>query len=321
MKVLVAGGTGAIGRRLVPALLRDGHEVSVIGRSEDELRRVTVDGGTGYACDVFDAASVEDIVRLASPDVVIDELTSLPAALKPRQLKAVYERNNRIRWEGGGNVLAAAKKAGVRRIVVQSAAYWYDPSGGRVKSEREPLFRDAPEPIGEAVRTMVRVEQRALESGLEAVILRYGMFYGPGTWYSADGDVGRQVAARKFPLIGDGEGVFSFIHIDDAADATVKAVSGPVGVYNVVDDVPVTFSQWLPAFADALGARPPMRVPVWLARMAAGSAMVTWMQTLKGASNARARAALGWAPSFASYREGFARGLGADARAGATARR
>ena len=322
MKVLVAGGTGAIGRRLVPGLVRAGHDVSVIGRSEDELRRLTGAGATGYACDVFDAASIARVVGLVEPEVVIDELTSLPASLKPRRLKAVYERNNRVRWEGGGNVLAAAKKAGARRIVVQSAAYWYDPSGGRVKTERDPLFRDAPEPIGEAVRTMAAVESRALESGLEAVVLRYGMFYGPGTWYSADGDVGVQVKARKFPLIGDGEGLFSFVHVDDAAEATVKAVTGPAGVYNVVDDRPVKFAEWLPAFADALGARPPMRVPVWLARMAAGNAMVTWMETLKGASNAHARLALGWTPRFPSYREGFARGLTTTgARDGASPRR
>jgi nucleoside-diphosphate-sugar epimerase len=310
MKVLVAGGTGAIGRRLVPALLKEGHEVAVIGRSEDELRRVTGDEMKAYACDVFDAASVERVMRAFSPEVVIDELTSLPASLKPRQLKAVYGRNNRVRWEGGGNVLAAAQKTGVKRLVLQSAAYWYEPySGPALKDESRPFFRDAPEPIGEAIRTMEGVEKRAQASGLEVVILRYGMFYGPGTWYSADGDVGQQVKARKFPLIGDGVGVFSFVHIDDAAEATAKAVTAPPGVYNVVDDHPVRFSEWLPAFADALGAKAPMRVPVWLARMAAGSAMVTWMQTLKGASNTRAKTALGWTPRYASYREGFKSGL------------
>lgn len=309
MKVLIAGGTGAIGRRLVPALLREGYEVAVIGRSEDELRRVTELGARGYAYDVFSSASVERIMRSASPDVVIDELTGLPASLRPRKLKTVYERNNQVRLEGGGNILEAARNIGVKRIVLQSAAYWYDPSGSELKDEEQPFFLDAPEPIGEAVRTMAAVEDRALQSGLEVVILRYGMFYGPGTWYSADGDVGQQVRARKFPLIGEGKGVFSFIHIDDAAKATVKAVSGPPGIYNVVDDSPVKSSVWLPAFAKALGAKSPRRVPVWLARMAAGSAMVTWMQSLKGASNVRARSRLNWRPRFASFEEGFEHGL------------
>jgi nucleoside-diphosphate-sugar epimerase len=309
MKVLVAGGTGAIGRRLVPELLREGHEVSVIGRSDEALRHVTALGARGYACDVFDAAAVERTVRAAQPEVVIDELTSLPASMKPRQLKAVYERNNRVRWEGGGNVLAAAQKCGVRRIIVQSSAYWYRPDGPAVKDEDQPLYTDAPEPIGQAVRTMEAVEKRAQESGLEAVILRYGMFYGPGTWYSADGDVGLQVKARKFPLVGEGEGLFSFVHVDDAARATAKAVTAPPGVYNVVDDAPVRFSEWLPAFAAALGAKPPMRVPAWLARMAAGSAMVTWMGSLKGADNARARRKLGWEPRYRTTRKGFVKGL------------
>jgi len=310
MKVLVAGGTGTIGRRLVPLLLREGHDVAVLGRSEDELGRVNALGAHGHACDVFDADLVERVFVEVSPDVVIDQLTSLPASLKPRQLRAVYERNNRVRWDGGGNILSAAKTAGVKRLVLQSAAYWYEPySGPALKDEEQPLFLDAPEPIGEAVRTMAAVEKRGLESGFEVVILRYGMFYGPGTWYSADGDVGQQVAGRRFPLIGDGQGVFSFIHIDDAAAATVKAVTGPAGVYNVVDDRPTRFCEWLPAFASALGAKTPMRVPVWLARMAAGSAMVTWMQTLKGATNARARDHLKWEPRFRSYEEGFEGGL------------
>ena len=310
MKVLVAGGTGAIGLRLVPALLREGHEVAVIGRFEGKLPRVSSDGVKAYACDVFDASSVERVMHSFSPDVVIDEVTCLPDSLKPRQLKAVYARNNRVRWEGGGNVLGAAQKTGVKRIILQSSAYWYEPdSGPAVKDEDQPFFLDAPEPIGEAVRTLARVEQRALECGLEVVILRYGMFYGPRTWHSADGDVGQQVKSRKFPLIGDGVGVFSFVHIDDAAEATAKAVTAPPGVYNVVDDNPVRFSDWLPAFAYALGAKPPMKVPVWLARMVAGSAMVTWMQTLEGATNARAKTALGWAPRYPSYKEGFKSGI------------
>lgn len=309
MKILIAGGTGAIGRRLVPELLTAGHGVAVIGRSEDELRHLTNQGARGYACDAFDAAAVEGVMRAARPEVVIDELTNLPATLKPRRLKAVYGRNNRVRLEGGGNVLMAAKRCGVLRTIIQSSAYWYNPTGPELKDEDQPFFMDAPEPVGGAIRTMAGVEKRALESGLEAVILRYGVFYGPGTWYSVAGDVGQQVKAGKFPLIGKGEGVFSFVHMDDVARATALAVTAPAGVYNIVDDAPVRFAEWLPAFADALGARAPIRVPVWLARMAAGSAMVTWLKTLKGASNKRAKSALGWTPRYPSYIEGFSRGL------------
>jgi nucleoside-diphosphate-sugar epimerase len=155
------------------------------------------------------------------------------------------------------------------------------------------------------VRTIAAVETRALESELEVVILRYGLFYGPGTWYSAAGDVGQQVKRRLFPVIGDGEGVFSFVHVDDAARATAMAVTAPPGIYNIVDDAPVRLSEWLPALAEALDARPPRRVPEWLARMVVGNAMVTWMKTLKGARNARAKSALGWTPTYPSYKEGF----------------
>jgi nucleoside-diphosphate-sugar epimerase len=305
MKVLVAGGTGAVGRSLVPVLLRDGRDVAVIGRSKDALRRVTNLGARAHVCDVFDAASVERVMHAASPEVVIDELTSLPASLNPRRLKAVYELNNRVRRDGGGNVLEAARRAGVLRIVVQGSAYWYDPGGPEPKDEDQSFFVDAPDPIGKAVRTIAAVEKRALESGLEAVVLRYGLFYGPGTWYSAAGDVGQQVQRRRFPLIGNGEGVFSFVHVDDAAHATAMAVTAPPGIYNIVDDAPVKLSEWLPAFAEALNARAPMRVPEWLARMVAGNSMVTWMKTLKGASNARAKSVLGWAPTYPSYKEGF----------------
>jgi 2-alkyl-3-oxoalkanoate reductase len=305
MKVLVAGGTGAIGRVLVPELLRNGYAVAAIGRSQDALRRVADLGAQAHVCDVFDRASVARVMQAVSPDVVIDELTSLPASLNPRRLEAVYEDNNRIRRDGGGNVLEAAQRTGVRRLLIQSSAYWYDPAGPAPKDEDDSLFVGAPEPIGEAVRTIAAVETRALESELEVVILRYGLFYGPGTWYSAAGDVGQQVKRRLFPVIGDGEGVFSFVHVDDAARATAMAVTAPPGIYNIVDDAPVRLSEWLPALAEALDARPPRRVPEWLARMVAGNAMVTWMKTLKGASNARAKSALGWTPTYPSYKEGF----------------
>ncbi|HEX2050868.1 MAG TPA: NAD(P)-dependent oxidoreductase [Actinomycetota bacterium] len=309
MRVLVAGGTGAIGRRLVPELVHGGHEVTVLGRSSERLRAAARAGADAVECDVLDSDAVVRAVGDAAPDAIVNVLTRLPERLKPRRLADVYARNDEVRRVGGDNLLRAARASGVARVVVQSAAYWYAPGAPGPRTEDDPFFVDAPEPIGTAVRTMQAAERAALQSGLEVVILRYGMFYGPGTWYSADGDVGRQVRARAFPLVGSGDGVFSFVHVDDAARATALAVTGPAGVYNVVDDDPARVAEWLPAFADALGARPPRRVPVWLARIAAGDAMVTWMQQVPGADNQRAREQLGWTPRYASWRDGFRRGL------------
>lgn len=309
MKVLVAGGTGAIGRRLVPELLRSGHDVTALGRSPERLRAVARAGAGAVECDVLDAAAVERVVAEVRPDVVVNVLTRLPESIDPRRLADVYARNDEVRRAGGDNLLRAARAAGVGRVVVESTAFWYAPGAPEPRTEDAPFFVDAPEPIGTAVRTMQAAERAALDSGLEAVVLRYGMFYGPGTWYSADGRVARQVRKRAFPVVGSGDGVYSFVHVDDAARATALAVAGPAGVFNVVDDEPARQAEWLPAFADALGAPPPRRVPVWLARVAAGKPLVTWMQRLPGADNRRARAELGWSPQYATWRDGFRRGL------------
>lgn len=302
MKIFVAGATGAIGRALVPLLVERGHRVTAIGRSADRLARVEGPGVDVVVCDVFDAEAVARAVSTAAPDVVIDELTDLPAALKPRGLRAAYERNNRVRLEGGGNLLKAAEAVDVRRLVLQSAAFWYAPNGTELKTEDAPFFVEAREPVGEGVRTMKAVEERALMSSLEVSVLRYGLFYGPGTWYGRDGDVARQVKARMFPMIGRGDGVFSFVHVDDAAAATVTAVTGPPAIYNVVDDDPAPMAEWLPALASSVGARPPLKVPVPLARLAAGPGAVEWMTTVPGADNARAKSELGWAPAHPTWR-------------------
>lgn len=305
MNVFVAGATGAIGRRLVPLLVKQGHHVTAIGRSSERLTRVEGAGIDTMVCDVLDAGAVARAVSTSAPEVVIDELTDLPAALKPRGLRSAYERNNRVRYEGGRNLLNAAEAAGVHRLILQSSAFWYVPRGPEPKAEDAPFFVEAREPVGKAVRTMKAVEERAQASSLEVSILRYGLFYGPGTWYWHDGDVGRQVKARMFPMIGNGAGVFSFVHIDDAAAATANAVTGPAGIYNVVDDDPAQMAEWLPAFASALEARPPLKVPVPLARLAAGSGAVEWMTTVTGADNARAKAELRWAPAHPTWRTGF----------------
>jgi nucleoside-diphosphate-sugar epimerase len=312
MRVFVAGATGAIGKRLVPQLVEAGHQVTAITRSKEKLGMLYELGAEAVLCDVFDAGRLGTVVAQAEPDAVINELTDLPQSLNPRKLKEYYAANNRVRREGTSNLLSAARGAGVRRFLVQGAAYWYAPTDGAVKTEGAPLYLDAPAPIGPAVQTIKEVEEAVLTAeGIEGVVLRYGMFYGPGTWYAKDGDVGRQVGKRRYPMIGRGEGTYSFIHIDDAASATVAALeSARPGVYNVVDDEPASAAEWMSLYAEALGAKRPPRVPAFLARMIAGDALVTWMLGLRGASNEKIKEELGWRPRYKSWRQGFVENLG-----------
>jgi 2-alkyl-3-oxoalkanoate reductase len=312
MKVFLAGATGAIGSRLVPQLVEAGHQVTAMTRSKEKLGKLYDLGAEAVACDVFDAGRLGSVVARAEPDAVINELTDLPQSLNPRRLKEYYAANNRVRREGTANLLSAARGAGVRSFLVQGAAYWYAPTGGPVKTEEAPLYLDAPSPIGPAVETIKEVEEAVLTAdGIEGIVLRYGMFYGPGTWYAKDGDVGRQVRKRRYPMIGHGEGTYSFIHVDDAASATVAALeSARPGVYNVVDDEPVSAAEWMPVYVEALGAKRPPRVPAFVARLIAGDALVTWMLGLRGASNEKIKEELGWRPKYESWRQGFLEDLG-----------
>jgi 2-alkyl-3-oxoalkanoate reductase len=312
MKVFLAGASGAIGRRLVPQLIEAGHEVIAMTRSKEKLGELYELGAEPVLCDVFDAGRLGSVVARAEPDAVINELTDLPQSLNPRKLGEYYAANNRVRREGTRNLASAARGTGVRRFLVQGAAYWYAPTGGPVKAEEAPLYLDAPVPIGPAVETMKEVEDAVLSAeGLEGVVLRYGFFYGPGTWYAKGGDVGRQVRKRRYPMIGRGEGTYSFIHVDDAASATVAALErARSGVYNVVDDEPATAAEWMPVFAEALGAKRLPRVPAFLARVLAGDALVRWMLGLRGASNEKLKRELGWHPHYESWRRGFFEALG-----------
>jgi 2-alkyl-3-oxoalkanoate reductase len=307
MRVFLAGATGAVGKRLVPQLVEAGHEVTAITRSEEKLGELDHLGTEPVLCDVFDAGRLGSVVARAKPDAMINELTDLPQSLNPRRLEKYYAANNRVRREGTRNLLSAARGAGVRRFLVQGAAYWYAPTGGSVKTEEAPLYLDAPAPIGPAVETIREVEDAVLSAdGLEGVVLRYGTFYGPGTWYAEDGTVGRQVRKRRYPMIGKGEGTYSFIHVDDAASATVAALERATpGIYNVVDDDPATAAEWMPVYAEALGARRPPRVPAFVARLLAGKALVEWMIGLRGASNEKIRSELDWHPKYESWRRGF----------------
>ena len=307
MKVFLAGATGAIGRSLVPQLIEAGHEVTAITRSEEKLGMISQLGAEPVLCDVFDSGRLGSVVARAEPDAVINELTDLPQSLNPRKLSEYYAANNRVRREGTVNLLDAARAAGVRRFLAQGSAYWYAPMGGPVKTEEAPLYLDAPAPIGLAVKTMKEVEDSVLSAnGIEGVVLRYGMFYGPGTWYAKDGDVGRRIRKRRYPIIGNGEGTYSFIHVDDAASATVAALGRTrPGVYNVVDDEPATAAEWMPVYAEALGAKRPPRVPAFVARLIAGRALVEWSLSLRGASNEKIKEELGWRPQYESWRRGF----------------
>src|SRR5215218_5620101 len=309
----LAGATGAIGRSLVPQLIEAGHQVTAITRSKEKLRTLYERGAEPILCDVFDAGRLGTVVAQAEPEAVINELTDLPQSLIPRKLGEYYAANNRVRREGNINLLDAARGAGVRRFLVQGSAYGYALSGGAIKTEAAPLYLDAPPPVEPSVRTIKEVEDAVLSAeGLEGVVLRYGFFYGPGTWYAKDGDVGRQVRKRRYQMIGIGEGTYSFIHVDDAASATVAALGRTrPGVYNVVDDEPATAAEWMPVYAEALGAKRPPRVPAFVARLIAGRALVEWSLSLRGASNEKIKEELGWHPQYESWRRGFVEDVGA----------
>jgi nucleoside-diphosphate-sugar epimerase len=260
-------------------------------------------------CDVLDRAKIAEAVGRVKPDAVIHELTDLPQDFDIKKLKAAYERNNRIRSEGTKNLLDAARLAGVRRFVVQSMASWYRPNKAGLRTEHDQLYLNAPEPVGKGVRTLKYMETIVLESELEGIVLRYGAFYGPGTWFSRHGGAAGQVLERKLPIIGNGSGVYSWIHIEDAAEATVAALDrAQPGIYNVVDDEPAPAREWLPVYAAALGARPPRKVPFLVARFIGGG-FVKWESTMPGASNARIKKMLDWKPRYETWRRGFLEAL------------
>ena len=306
MRVFVAGATGAIGRPLVPKLLAAGHEVTGMTRSEERAAGVREAGAHAVVCDVFDADAVGRAMEEARPEVLVHELTALPDRIDYRDPK-VYEATNRVRTEGTRVLLDAARAAGTRRMVVQSVAFIYAPVGAWVKSEDDPVMEDAPGAFGTALLADLEMERAVLGAeGLEGLVLRYGFFYGPGTAYAANGSLADDVRRRRMQIVGRGDGVFSFVHVEDAADATVAAVErGAAGVYNVVDDEPAPMRDWLPVFAEGVGAPKPMRVPKWLARLVAGKGAVAMASEFRGASNAKAKRELGWTPAHPSWRQGF----------------
>jgi len=267
-------------------------------------------GAEAVVCDVFDADALNLAVAAAEPEVVIHALTALPPRFDPKS--DYLAATNRVREEGTRNLVAAAKAAGARRIVAESVAFFYEPEGGWVKDEEAPLFRDPPGRFASGRDALVSLERQVLEAeGMEGLVLRFGWFYGPGTYHDRGGSVADEVEKRRYPIIGKGLGTFSYIHVEDAADAYVAALDhGAPGIYNVVDDEPAPMHEWLPVYAQALGAKPPRRVPYRLARLIAGDAARAAVE-LRGASNAKAKRELGWRPEYPSWRQGFAASLGA----------
>ncbi len=313
VKVFVAGASGVIGRTLIGQLVAAGHEVTGTTRREDRAAALGEAGATAAVGDLLDPAAAHDMVLAAAPEVVIDQLTSLPREYNLRD-PDFYRANDRIRREGTANVVAAARAAGVSRYIVQSVSFLTRPQGPPVLDEDAPAWTDAPDPFRESVAVLVANERTITGStDFDGIVLRYGQFYGPGTYFASDGSIAGEVRRRRFPVVGAGSGMSSFVHVADAAAATVAAVShGAPGSYNVTDDEPAALREWLPAYAAAIGAKKPFRVPKWLARLAAGPLAAALATDLRGASNARAKAALQWTPSVASWRTGFAFYLDGD---------
>jgi nucleoside-diphosphate-sugar epimerase len=307
MRIFVAGASGVIGRQLLPLLLQDGHQVVALTRSPARVDSLQAAGAEPVVADALDAEALADAVVLARPDLVIHQLTSLPPTPDPRRHAAAYTQTARLRRQGTRNLLRAATAAGVRRVIAQSIAFGYAPDDGPA-SEAAALLTTGPRDLRDTIAAAADLERQVLNAaGLQGVVLRYGHLYGPETWYAPDGPIGQQIRKRRFPIVGDGMGCFSFVHIADAATATVAALgSAAAGVYNVVDDDPAPLRAWLPWYAKTLGAPPPRHIPTTLARLAAGDQAVYLATRQRGASNAKARQQLGWQPHYRSWRTGFA---------------
>jgi nucleoside-diphosphate-sugar epimerase len=301
MRVFVAGATGAIGRRVVAQLIERGHDVVGSYRSSSTTaERLRAAGARMVPLDLLDAAAVRQAVADAGPDAIVHEATALANAGFSRNLDKTFALTNRLRTTGTDTLLAAAREVGVKRFVAQSfAPYRYARQGGMVKTEDDPLDQSPPPGAGETNAAMTHVDRAVPQFG--GIALRYGGFYG-----DPDDQLARMVRKRRYPIIGNGAGVTSWIHLDDAAAATVLALDhdGPA-IYNIVDDEPAATSEWLPVLADALGGRPPLRVPAWVIRLIAGEDAVMGATQARGASNARAKRELGWTLRYPTWRVGF----------------
>jgi len=307
MRVFVAGATGAIGKQLVPRLVEAGHEVHGMTRSESKQAMLHDLGAVPVVADALDPDQVAEAVGRARPDVIVHQLTAI-GALDMRHFDRDFALTNRLRTEGTDHLLSAGQAVGVRRFVAQSHILTYGRTGAAVKSEEEAFDSGPAKEMREAWAAIRHLEEAVLGARwTEGIVLRYGHFYGPGTSMAPGAWGSEAVRRRKFPLVGDGGGVWSFIHVADAAEATVAAVErGSRGVYNIVDDDPAPVAEWLPALAEELGAKTPMRVPRIIGRLFASEAGLMMMTELRGASNAKAKRELGWRPAHPSWRQGLA---------------
>jgi nucleoside-diphosphate-sugar epimerase len=316
MKVFVAGATGALGKQLVPQLVERGHEVVGMTRSKTRAALIEEQGARAAVADGLDPEAVAQSVAAAEPDVIVHQMTALAGALDFRNIDRTFAQTNRLRTAGTDHLLSAGRAVGIERFIVQSYAGWpFARVGGPVKTEDDPLDSSPPKDVRETIGAIRYLEDAVTGADWTAgIVLRYGGFYGPDTSLDPpDGEQVKAIRARKFPLVGEAAGVWSLVHVADAAAATVAAIEhGERGIYNVVDDEPAPVSEFLPFAADLMGAKPPRRFPRWLARLFVGEAATVMMTEIRGASNAKAKRELGWELRYPSWRQGFAAELGAQ---------
>lgn len=312
MKVFVTGGTGAIGQFLLPLLIESKHEVVALTRSATKATRLEDIGAAAVIADPFDKQALTAAVRRAEPEVIIHQLTALSTFSNFRKMDQDFALTNRFRTEVTDTLLAAARTIGTTRFIAQSYCGWpYAKKGGPVKTEEDPLDPKPPESFTKTLASIRSLEDKMRGvSYLQALALRYGNFYGPGTGIGKGGIIVKMVKQRRFPIVGGGGGVWSFIHVIDAARATIAAITrGSPGIYNVVDDEPAKVATWLPALAKAIGAKPPYHIPHWLGELIIGKAGVSMMTQIRGCSNAKAKRELNWTPVYPTWRIGFVDGL------------
>ena len=299
MRVFLAGASGAIGRRLVPQLSAAGHEVTGTTRTPEKAGLLRELGAEPVVLDCRDPEALRQAVLGASPDAIVNQLTDLPEKYDFRRVERMTASTNELRLSSTRTLLDAARELGSARLIWQSICFAYESQGDWVLNEDAPLLGAG------FARAIPEMEGIVIDAG--GLVLRYGYFYGPGTHFASGGSIAEQVRKRRFPIVGDGSGRFSFVHIDDAASATVAALErGAPGAYNVCDDHPAPIREWVPAYARELGAKPPRRVPLWLVKLLAGRTAASGATQLRGASNAKAKRELGWRPAHPSWREGFA---------------
>jgi len=312
MKVFLAGATGAVGRQLVPALIARRHEVVGLTRSADRADALRAAGAQAVVADALDRTAILRAVKEARPEIIIHQLTGLAGVTNYKHFDREFAATNRLRTEGTEILLEAGRHVGVRRFIAQSYGGWnYERTGDVLKTEADRLDHHPPRLQRQSLAAIQQLEHAVLnEPTVTGIALRLGSLYGPGTNVAANGDVAALVRARKLPIIGNGAGIWSFLHVDDAASAIVAALwHGNTGIYNVCDDDPAPVKDWLPELARSLGAPAPLHVPAWLGRLAAGDVGVSMMTKIRGVSNAKAKRELQWQPRYASWRQGFHSGL------------